>query len=88
MLQCPSGDTRRLLRREGVGCARWLPRLNVVPDCCHACCREGAVLLAMAGGLAVLAKYHSLFSWTALPTVRWLDYVLHDVAGSCDVGRW
>ena len=46
------------------------------------------MLLAMAGGLAVLAKYQSLFSWTALPTVRWLDYVLHDVAGSCDVGRW
>ena len=46
------------------------------------------MLLAMAGGLAVLAKYHSLFSWTALPTVRWLDYVLHDAAGSCDVGWW
>lgn len=33
------------------------------------------MLLAMAGGMAVLAKCHSLFSWTALPTVRWLIMV-------------
>ena len=46
------------------------------------------MLMAMAGSLEVLAKYLSLFSWTALPTVRWLDYVLHDAAGSCDVGWW
>ena len=84
----PSGNMRLLGCCEGVGCARRLLCLNMVPDCCHGFCQEGAVLLAMAGGLVVLAKNHSLFSWSALPTMRWLDYVLHDAAGSCDVGRW
>ena len=67
-----------------------------MPDSCHAgilywtaatgAVRRGEVLLATVGGLVVLAKYHSLFSWTALPTMRWLDYVLHDAEGSCDIG--
>ena len=110
MLQCPSGNARWLGHHEGVGCTTPLLHLNVVPDYCHACCREGAVLLAMPGGLAVLAKYqgvflgcsafgwmrplqnpiqyHSLYSWTALPTMRWFDYVLHDATGSYHVSWW
>ena len=73
-------------------------RVWVVPDDCRAgvlyqtaatgAVRWGTVLLAMVDGLVVLGKYHSLFSWTALPTIHWLDYVLYDAAGSCDVGWW
>ena len=46
------------------------------------------MLLAAEGGLTILVECHSQLSWTALPTVYWLDYVFYDVADSCDVGWW